>query len=83
VNNNNEELLQEEVRIGAKAEIAWNQFMKEYTEQKQIELYTEFLDASIDQCHLVKFKQIALDEMVAGILSAIETGKLAKKQLGV
>ena len=80
----NEELrdqLIRESKVGEQASMAWMHYMKKYTEDKQRELFDEFLDADISACHMIKFKQQALDQIVSGILLAIETGKLADKQL--
>jgi hypothetical protein len=73
--------LHKEAKAGDQANIAWMTYIKKYVEDKQKELFAEFLDASLADCHMVKFKQQALDQLVSGILVVIETGKLAEKQL--
>lgn len=70
-----------ESKEGEKANTAWMSYMKKYTEDTQQKLFQEFLDAPLETMALVKYKQIALDQIVSGILIAIETGKLADKQL--
>ena len=70
-----------ESKLGEQASMAWMHYMKKYTEDKQKELFEKFLNQPLDQMILVKYEQIALDQLVAGILMAIETGKLADKQL--
>jgi hypothetical protein len=81
VNEDFRDRLLRESKEGERASMAWMSYMKKYTEDQQKELYQEFLDAPIETMVLVKYKQIALDQIVSGILLAIETGKLADKQL--
>ena len=73
--------LRKEAKVGEQANTAWMSYVKKYTEGKQKELFAEFLDTSLADCHMVKFKQQALDQLVSSILLTIETGKLAEKQL--
>jgi len=80
-NEDQRDQLIRESKLGEQASTAWLHFMKKYTEDKQRELFDEFLSVDINTCHFVKFKQQALDQIVSGILVAIETGKLADKQL--
>lgn len=70
-----------ESKEGEKASMVWMQYLKKYTEKKQQELFQKFLDSPVSECFLVKYEQQALDQLVSGILMAIETGKLADKQL--
>ncbi len=70
-----------ESKEGEKANMAWIQYVKKYVEDKQRELFDRFLNLPVEQCFLVKYEQQALDQLVSGILMAIETGKLADKQL--
>lgn len=70
-----------ESKLGEQANMAWMSYMKKYTEDKQKELFEKFLNQPIESMILVKYEQIALDQLVSGILIAIETGKLAEKQL--
>jgi len=81
MNEETKDKLLRESKEGEKANMAWMHYMKKYTEDKQKELYNEFLDSDLGTCHIIKFKQQALDQIVSGILMAIETGKLADKQL--
>jgi hypothetical protein len=80
-NEDQRDQLIRESKLGEQANMAWMHYMKKYTEDKQKELYQEFLDAPLEAMVLVKYKQMALDQVVSGILLAIETGKLADKQL--
>jgi hypothetical protein len=81
MNEDQKDQLIRESKVGEQANMAWMHYMKKYVEDKQKELFAEFLDASLTDCHMIKFKQQALDQIVSGILLAIETGKLAEKQL--
>lgn len=73
--------LHREAKAGEQANLAWMSYVKKYVEDKQMELFHKFLDASVTDCFMVKYEQQALDQLVSGILLAIETGKLAEKQL--
>lgn len=81
MNDDQIDQLLREAKEGDQANMAWMQYLKKYTEKKQQELFQKFLDSPVSECFLVKYEQQALDQLVSGILMAIETGKLADKQL--
>jgi len=81
MNDDQLDQLLREAKEGDQANMAWMQYLKKYTEKKQQELFQKFLDSPVSECFLVKYEQQALDQLVSGILMAIETGKLANKQL--
>jgi type III secretory pathway component EscR len=73
--------LHKEAKAGEQANTAWMAYLKKYTEDKQKEIFQRFLDSSMNDCFMLKYEQMALDQIVSGILLTIETGKLAEKQL--
>ena len=73
--------LRKEAKAGEQANTAWMTYLKKYTEDMQKELFQRFLDTPVGDCFMIKYEQMALDQLVSGILLAIETGRLAENQL--
>ena len=76
--------LELEAAIGRRAKSAYDGYLKEYVEIQNKELYERFISDSVStqEAINIKISQSAFNALERGILSDIETGKLAEIQLG-
>jgi hypothetical protein len=75
--------LQHEADIGNKALHAYQGYFKEYYDAKCDDLYTQFKYAGYEQDFIrIRGVMTALNELNEDLLQKIETGNLARKQLG-
>jgi hypothetical protein len=75
--------LEEEADDGSKASHAYHGYFKKYYDRKCEELYARFLSAEHDQEAMqIRGTLTALNELNEDLLQKIETGILARKQLG-
>ena len=74
--------LKEELHNADRAERAWSLYLKDYVERKNAEYYNEFINTNdMTKAMEIKRLQMALKEFTQDILSTMDTGKLARKQL--
>lgn len=76
--------LQNEVVYGKKAKDAYENFIKGFVEGKLEDLKTEFLNCSVtdtDRIMEIKRLSLALISLENNVISVIDTGAMAEKQL--
>ena len=81
----NNDILKEEIRLSHLAEVAYNTYMKEFIRMQKDYAISQFNDINADNINglqVCKFLFEAINHLEEVILSDIETGKLAKIQLG-
>lgn len=80
----NEDKLRDEIDKGNKASHAMNNFIAPYLATKRITLYENFCNASLDNSEVlfeIKRMNSLLDDIEDEIISVINTGKMATKEL--
>lgn len=84
MNNSIENQLNDEITTGRNAQRAYDSFIKSFVLDKRAVLFTAFQDVSIVEAEAlqeIKRQLIVLETLDQEILTIIETGDLAKKQL--
>jgi len=85
VNLNDDQIahLEHEADQGKKAQHAYNGYFQKYYEDKCSELYARFLSSETnEEASNIRGVLTAINEINENLLQTIETGNLAKKQLG-
>ena len=75
--------LEHEADQGKKAQHAYNGYFQKYYDDKCAELYARFLSSETnEETSNIRGVLTAINEINENLLQTIETGNLAKKQLG-
>lgn len=76
--------LNDQISLGESAKLAWNKYFVSFVDRKNVEIIEEFSMANpLDTVNLqiIKFKQLAIEDLCAAIKSDIESGIIAKTKL--
>lgn len=82
MNDETLDILTKEVVLGDKAKKAYDFWLMHYLDTQYVLLFDEFKTTQIDNMPLIRYKLDALNEIEQAIKSQIDTGKMAKQQLG-
>jgi hypothetical protein len=79
----NKQILQERVIIGQNAQKSWDAYLKAFFKERELMLYTDFINLPFDEVKLLELKrcQLAISDLKGKVLSDITVGKASEKQL--
>ena len=83
MNIEQEARLQSEVELGRRAQQASDLYIEDFIKRLERELYESFISCTLDVDQLVRIKQLSMviEDMKKRVLSDIDGGKVALKQL--
>lgn len=79
----NRQILEERAKLGQEAQHAMNLYLTTFFKERELVIYTEFVNASFDEAKIVELKrmQMALAELEGQVLSDISVGRAADIEL--
>lgn len=83
MDKSNRQILEERIVQGRQAQMAWDSYLDEFFKERELLLYTDFINLPFDEAKLLELKrcQMALSDLKGKVLSDITIGKSSEQQL--
>jgi hypothetical protein len=83
MNESKQQILQKRVIIGQTAQRAWDTYLKAFFEERELLLYSDFINATFDEVKLLELKrcQMALSDLKGKVLADINVGLSSETEL--
>ena len=83
MNESNKQILQKRVIIGQAAQRAWDTYLKAFFEERELLLYSDFINSAFDEVKLLELKrcQMALSDLKGKVLADITIGLSSETEL--
>lgn len=78
-----QQILQKRVIIGQAAQRAWDTYLKAFFEERELLLYSDFINSPFDEVKLLELKrcQMALSDLKGKVLADINVGLSSETEL--
>lgn len=78
-----QQILQKRVIIGQAAQKAWDSYLKAFFKERELMLYTDFINSAFDEVKLLELKrcQLAISDLKGKVLADITVGLSSETEL--